>query len=154
MSQESSKSLIQIKTKAYKIEATHHYKTCYDIKAIKQCLEIQDRIHFFINCVVVKETFESLLKILERFLRKQVTEMEILHLSFGTANKKITKMGVWLVGKFLYKMYFYNMFKVKPILESIMLEISFYETHFDGYARGEEFKSLKTILNDEIRVCN
>ena len=119
-----------------------------------KCLEIQDRIHFFINCVVVKETFESLLKILERFLRKQVTEMEILHLSFGTANKKITKMGVWLVGKFLYKMYFYNMFKVKPILESIRLEISFYETHFDGYARGEEFKSLKTILNDEIRVCN
>ena len=119
-----------------------------------KCLEIQDRIHFFINCVVVKETFESLLKILERFLRKQVTEMEILHLSFGTANKKITKMGVWLVGKFLYKMYFYNMFKVKPILESIMLEISFYETHFDGYARGEEFKSLKTILNDEIRVSN
>ena len=80
--------------------------------------------------------------------------MEILHLSFGTANKKITKMGVWLVGKFLYKMYFSNMFKVKPILESIRLEISFYETHFDGYARGEEFKSLKTILNDEIRVCN
>ena len=121
---------------------------------LTKCIEIQDRLHFFINCPVVKETFESLLKILEMFLRKQVTELQILHLSFGTVNKKLTKIGIWFVVKFLYKMYSSQRFEVKQILESIRLEMTFYETHFGGYARMDEFKSLKTLLNDEIRVCN
>ena len=88
------------------------------------------------------------------FLRKQVTELQILHLSFGTVNKKLTKIGIWFVVKFLYKMFSSQRFEVKQILESIRLEMTFYETHFGGYARMDEFKSLKTLLNDEIRVCN
>ena len=51
-------------------------------------------------------------------------------------------------------MYSSQRFEVKQILESIRLEMTFYETHFGGYARMDEFKSLKTLLNDEIRVCN
>ena len=89
------------------------------------CDLIQDRIHFFISCTAISNTFRMFKELVIHFLDKNYSDLEILHLSFSVQNKKATRVAVWFVVKFLFFVFEENMTEFGSILGKIKNDVEY-----------------------------
>ena len=69
------------------------------------CLEVQDREHFFRVCELKGQIYRRLEMVLGKFLGKDVSFVEVIHLSFSHRNERKLRIAVWFAVKWLYKMW-------------------------------------------------
>ena len=69
------------------------------LKNGSKCAEVQDRLHFFVTCPAICETFIVLKNLVIEIVGKNVTDIQILHVSFAAVDKKVTALVAWLVTK-------------------------------------------------------
>ena len=89
----------------------------------EECQLTQDRLHYFITCDRIKNDFKVFWELIDIFLERKVSELEIVHLSFSVSNKKRTWWGVWVAVKFFYYMYAECLTDVKEIMKRIRKDI-------------------------------
>ena len=69
------------------------------------CQEYQTRQHMFIECESVGDIFYGCTQVVTDLLQKEVSDNDIVHLSFNHRNKGRLKCVLWFVVKLLYKIY-------------------------------------------------
>ena len=87
----------------------------------------------------------------KRNILKNVTDIQILHVSFAAVDKKVTALVAWLVTKCLFRIFDGKLTEQKLILKDVLKEMSFYNQHFEGTFKGELFKDLMEVVRSKIR---
>ena len=116
-----------------------------------KCAEVQDRLHFFVTCPAICDTFIVLKNLVIEIVGKNVTDIQILHVSFAAVDKKVTALVAWLVTKFLFRIFDGKLTEQKLIFKDALKEMSFYNQHFEGTFKGELFKDLMEAVRSKIR---
>ena len=116
-----------------------------------KCVEVQDRLHFFVTCPVICKAFSVLKNVVIEIIGKNVTDNQILHISFSANNKKVTAVVTWFVTKCLYLMFDRKLTEPRGIFEDLLKDMIFYKKHVEGMFRGEIFEDLIEVVRRKLR---
>ena len=109
-----------------RLHRANSVKSCRRQVGNNVCLYIADREHYFINCEVVKSTFNDIKRFICSLIGYSINELDILHLSFSIANKRFQKLIVWILVKIFYKIYSDQVFEFKILIEWLRKELDWY----------------------------
>ena len=120
-----------------------------EIKPNVLCSSIQDRQHAFINCIRIKESIDILKSILFEYTNRNFTDEDLLYISFRCHKKVLTNISVWLIVKFMYRIY-RKIFEKNYILFEIRNEIKFLikEKLIEKY--NKELLLLEDIIKSKV----
>ena len=90
------------------------------------------------------------MELIEIFLERKVSELEILHLSFSVSNKKRTWWGVWVAVKFFYYMYAECLTDIKQIMKKIRTDMDIFKILGVKKYWSTEFVELECLVNSII----
>ena len=69
------------------------------------CQELQTRQHLFCECESVKEISCIGRKVIDKVLQKEISENDLVHLSFSHRDKKRLRSSLWFAIRLLYRIY-------------------------------------------------
>ena len=120
-----------------------------ELKRNVLCSSIQDRQHAFIECRRIKDSIDMLKSILFEFTNRRFNDNDLLYISFGCKSKVLTNLSVWLIVKFMYRIY-KKLFEKNYLLFEMRNEISFLikEKLMDKYIK--ELLLLENIIKIQI----
>ena len=121
---------------------------CQREMASGKCVEVQDRMHFFVSCPVIHETYVFLKNLVCLVIGRFLKDSEILHLSFGVENKKWTALAVWLVCKCFFKMFYDRSTQLKSIFREILHDMDHYREQ--DIFKVDKCKDLRSSILENI----
>ena len=120
-----------------------------ELKSNVLCSAIQDRQHAFIECRRIKDSIDMLKSILFEFTNRRFNDNDLLYISFSCKSKVLTNIAVWLIVKFMYRIY-KKLFEKNYLLFEMRNEISFLikEKLMEKYMK--ELVILENIIRSKV----
>ena len=109
------------------------------------CQEIQTRQHLFIECDSVKPIFEACRFVIKDIVQEEVTEQDILYLSFNHRDRRKLLTGLWFAVKMLYMMYLDRVRNKMQILRDMIKELD-WNLKFGKYRSKIDYFVIKLCI--------
>ena len=120
-------------------------KTCRRHDLGLKCNDLETRSHFFMQCPPVHNIYWIFKEILQKFIRKKVSDEQILTVSFRCKDRIRNIIGVWFLNKVLFLILQEENEETSFILDKILNFIDWIVT-FCGGKYMETFHELRTEI--------
>ena len=87
------------------------------------CQDIQTIEHAFVECPLVKESYDIIIAILTSYLQRPVTCSNLVHFSFNHRRKSRLKCALWFSIKALFSIFYGKCFNKSQLLNDIIKEV-------------------------------
>ena len=143
-----TQDMLDVGVRKHKKDSIKDCKRMVDNRKI--CGKLETVKHRLIECKNVEDTYNKCKRILIKFLGKELTDEQILCLSFTHKNPKVKMASVWFAVKFLYEIFLSNT-KVDSdsclkLLVDIIQELKWNINNKIMLRRGYEYQSLIQLL--------
>ena len=131
-------------------------KTCrrFSFNNVK-CNFIENRQHFFSNCLEINDCFIIIKDIIEQFLQIKILNKQIFALSFMVSNKLRSSFAAWFIIKCFFYVYTLSETCSKTILEHMKNEIDFVLINVDlGSKKKSCFQELRMEVDIQLQYLN
>ena len=121
-------------------------KSCQKVfeKLSKSCQKVVKKLS---KCQVVEQSFQVVKEVLSSFLGRNVSEKQVIFLSFNHRDTKKLKVGTWFVVKCLYLIYIKKIFNKTQIMAEIRKTLIWNIEHMRKIGSLDEMKILKDLMN-------
>lgn len=111
------------------------------------CVEVQDREHFFRACELKGQIYRRLAMVLSKYLGKDVSFVEVIHLAFSHRNERKLRIAVWFAVKWLYIMWISKNDNKQQVMMEMLKEID-WNVRMKRFSRSQgELSELREILD-------
>ena len=118
-----------------------------DTGSLEECGMMESLRHALCFCPASRTKFMKLSEILCEFLEREITDEQILFLSFNNRHKKRLKMGIWFTVNCLYFIYNERTAEVSKMLEEMKKQLFWHLTLERWIAGMTAFNQLYGIVN-------
>ena len=87
------------------------------------CLEIQDREHVFRACELKGQIYRRLEMVMSKFLGKDLSFNEVIHLAFSHRNWRKLRLATWFAVKWLYNMWMSKNDNKLQVMKEMLKEV-------------------------------
>ena len=112
------------------------------------CQETQTLNHVFQSCIMITESYDMIIEVLNRFTERIITYELLVHLGFNHRDKKKLMCGLWFAVKMLYYIFIKKMFNKQQLLQELVKELEWNLDLSRKIGSMCEMMKLKTILTD------
>ena len=111
------------------------------------CLEIQDREHFFRACDLKGQIYRRLEMVMSKFLDKDLSFNEVIHLAFSHRNWRKLRLAIWFAVKWLYNMWMSKNDNKLQVMKEMLKEVD-WNSKMGRLSRSQvELTELREILD-------
>ena len=111
------------------------------------CLEIQDREHVFRACELKGQIYRRLEMVMSKFLGKDLSFNEVIHLAFSHRNWRKLRLATWFAVKWLYNMWMSKNDNKLQVMKEMLKEVD-WNSKMGRLSRFQvELTELREILD-------